>query len=271
MELKEYDQKTLKKLHEVEMEILDEIVRICDKHNLEYFLTGGTMLGAVRHQGFIPWDDDIDVGMPRKDYDLFIKYAKEELNEKYFLDCFETNKDYFLPIAKVKKNNTIFDEVANHHIKCHKGIFVDIIPFENAKKQDSLSQKLQAIFVRNITETVLFKKKVGKLKDYRKPWFVLILNIFPRKILMKIQIWLMHLNKDDSSEYLVALAGSHGYQKETSKRDVFLPTKKIKFENRIYKGMNNPDAYLSKLFGSYMELPPIEKRRNHSALKVSFK
>ena len=92
MTCKEYDDKTLASLHEVELEIFDEFVRICKKHKLEYFMTGGTMLGAIRHEGFIPWDDDIDLGMMRKDYDLFIQYAKEELDEKYYLDCFETNK-----------------------------------------------------------------------------------------------------------------------------------------------------------------------------------
>ena len=70
---KEYDKKTLEQLHKIQLEILDEFIRICDKHNLEYYLVGGTLLGAIRHKGFIPWDDDIDVAMMRKDYDQFIK------------------------------------------------------------------------------------------------------------------------------------------------------------------------------------------------------
>ena len=125
---KEYDKKTLEKLHKVEIEILDEFVRICNKYNLEYYLIGGTMLGAVRHQGFIPWDDDIDVGIMRKDYDLFIKYAREELGDKYYLDCYETNKEYYLPFAKIRKNNTIFNEQVSAHLNNHKGIYIDIIP-----------------------------------------------------------------------------------------------------------------------------------------------
>lgn len=270
MKCKEYDQKILDKLHQTELEIMDEFVRICDKYNLEYFLTGGTMLGAIRHQGFIPWDDDIDVGMLRKDYDLFIKYAKEELDNKYYLDCFETNKDYYLPFAKIKKNNTIFDEEDNHHLNNHKGIFIDIIPFENANKSDSFTQKIQAILVRNITDTMFYKKKIRKLKNSRHPLFVLILSIIPNKQLMKIQKRISKLNKNNNSEYVVALAGTYSYKKETMKREIFVPSKKINFENKEYFGMNNPDAYLTKIFGNYMELPPKEKRRNHMPLKIKF-
>lgn len=270
MKCKEYDDKTLASLHEVELEIFDEFVRICKKHKLEYFMTGGTMLGAIRHEGFIPWDDDIDLGMMRKDYDLFIQYAKEELDEKYYLDCFETNKDYYLPFAKIRKNNTIFDEEDSHHLNNHKGIFIDIIPFENAPHQDSFKQKIQAILVRNITDTMFYKTKIRKLKNSRHPVFVAFLSILPKRTLMKLQNKLMHLHKDDNSEYVVALAGTYGYVKETSKRSVFLPSKNIKFEDRTYRGMNNPDAYLTRIFGDYMKLPPKEKRRNHMPLKIEF-
>lgn len=270
MKYKEYDKQTLNKLHQVELEIMDEFIRICDKHNLEYFLTGGTMLGAIRHKGFIPWDDDIDVGMMRKDYDSFINIAKKELNGKYFLDCFETNENYYLPFAKIRKNNTIFDEEVNHHMNNHKGIFIDIIPFENASKNDSFKQKIQAIIVRNITETMFYKNKIRKLKNCRKPFLVIIMSIFSKKQLMKIQNKISKLNKNDNSPYVVALAGTYGYQKETMKRNYFVPSKKIMFENREYYGMNNPDAYLTRIFGNYMELPPKEKRINHLPLNIKF-
>ena len=110
MVYKEYDKETLDKLHQVELEILDDFVSVCEKNKLRYFLTGGSMLGAVRHSGFIPWDDDIDIGMPREDYDKFIKLGSEALGDKYTLECFELNDNYHLPFAKIVKNNTIFDE-----------------------------------------------------------------------------------------------------------------------------------------------------------------
>ncbi len=126
-----YDDETLNKLHETLIELLDEFVRICKKHNLKYTLVAGTVLGAVRHSGFIPWDDDIDVGMLRPDYEKFLEVAPKELKDKYILDCFEQNKDYHLSFAKIKKNGTIFDEEAAHHMNNHKGIFLDVFPLDN--------------------------------------------------------------------------------------------------------------------------------------------
>ena len=146
---KVYDDKTLKKLHKVEIEILDEIVRICKKHNIKYSLFAGTMLGAVRHAGFIPWDDDIDVGMLRSDYEKFIKIAHEELDSKFSLDCFEYNKKYHLGFAKIKKNGTIFDEEASHHMDNHKGIFVDVFPVDNV--YDNIKRSyINAVIIKTI-------------------------------------------------------------------------------------------------------------------------
>lgn len=268
---KEYDKKTLEQLHKIELELLDEFVKICKKHHLEYFLIGGSCLGAVRHQGFIPWDDDIDVGMMRKDYELFVKYAKEELDTtKYYLDCFETNKDYHLPFAKIKKNNTKFVEKPSAHIKNHKGIFLDIFPIDNANKQNSLFQKVQAIVARNITESIKFKKKMIKLKKTRHPLLSLTFSILPCKTLMKIQKRITILNKNHNSKYVVLITGAYGYRKETNKREVFTPAKKVKFEGKEYTTVADPDTYLSKLYGDYMKLPPKEKRINHMPTEISF-
>ena len=93
----------LQKLQQTETEILEEIDRLCEKHSIVYYLAGGTLLGAVRHRGFIPWDDDIDVAMPRNDYERFRDICLSELDERFYLHCPQTDKNYWLPFAKVRK------------------------------------------------------------------------------------------------------------------------------------------------------------------------
>ena len=265
----EYDKKTLDRLHKVELEILKDFTKICKEYNLKYFLVGGTMLGAVRHSGFIPWDDDIDVGMPRKDYDEFIKIAPTALGDKYYLDCFEYNKNYYLPFAKIKKNGTIFDEGYFDDSEMHKGIFIDIFPFENVSKI-GLSLKIRAVMVHSVLNTMFYKNKMRKLKEVRRPCFVLFLSLFPRKTLMKIQKYYLTKNKDHNSKYINALAGSYHYLKETNLREDILPPKEIIFEGKKFMGMQKPDIYLSNVYGDYMQLPPVEKRVNHMPKRIDF-
>ena len=269
MRYKSYDEETLRKLHEVELEILDDFHKICQDNNLTYFLTGGTMLGAMRHKGFIPWDDDIDVGMPRCDYDKLIKMGPNALGDKYLLDSFEYNKNYYLPFAKIRKKNTIFDEGFYKDGFMHKGIYIDIIPFENVE-EINLSLRIRAIMVRNIVDTMFYKNGFRKLKKTRRPLFVLLLSLLTKRILMKIQHFFMTKCKNDNSKYINALGGSYNYLKETNLRSDIIPPKEVLFENKKYFGMNKPDVYLSRLFGNYMELPPMEERLNHVPKKIVF-
>ena len=256
----EYDDSTLNKLHQIHLEILNEIKKICDKNNLTYFLVGGTLLGAVRHAGFIPWDDDIDIGMPRSDYDKFIKIAQESLDANYFLDCFETNKDYYLPFAKVKKNNTIFDEKVSHHLNNHKGIYVDIFPFENVDKND-WRLKIHAFLALSIAEAVTYKKKVKNLKMTRHAFLTFCLSFFSHQFLMNWQKRETTYCKNNDSLYLCVIGTGYGYKKELNLRSDILPVQEIVFSKNKYNGMQNNDAYLKGLYGDYMKLPPKEKRR----------
>lgn len=134
----------LHKLHNEELNILKLVVRFCDENHIQYFLTAGSLLGAVRHKGFIPWDDDLDISMPRDDYERFLSIAANKLDKCLYLHCNNTDTEYWLPFAKVRMNDTEFVEPTIEKIQTHKGIFIDIFPLDNAKKQKGFFQYLQA-------------------------------------------------------------------------------------------------------------------------------
>ena len=267
MNKNDWDESTLNKLHKVHQEILDEFDRICKKNNLTYFLLGGTYIGALRHSGFIPWDDDVDVGMPRTDYEKFIELSKE-IDSKYYLDCFETNPNYFFPFAKLKKNNTIFDEEVTHHLDNHKGIYIDIFPLDNVNEKNS-SLRMHAVIAKAITDTMLCKNKVKKIKDALHPVISFCFLMFPKKYLMKKQKKIVMYCKDDNSKYMCDIAFGYGVWKELIERCHVIPTREILFSGKKYSCMHD-DTFLKNIYGDYMEIPPIEKRKSHKPLKIDF-
>ena len=140
--VKQYTPEELTQLHQVLYEILEEIVRICDKHNIPYFVIGGTAIGALYDKAILPWDDDIDIGMKREDYNKFLQIASQELREPYFLSWIHTDPHSPYYFAKVKKNNTLFVEEMFKDVPMHQGIFVDIFPFDRIPN-NKLLRKIQ--------------------------------------------------------------------------------------------------------------------------------
>ena len=124
------DKDVLRKVQLLQLKIAKEIKRICDKNNIDYILDSGTLLGAVRHKGFIPWDDDMDIAMTREEYNRFIDVAKIELGEEYFLQTWDTDNNYPMPFAKVRLNDTRYIENVFENANMHQGIYVDIFPYD---------------------------------------------------------------------------------------------------------------------------------------------
>ena len=259
----------LEKLHSVQVEILDEIVRICEKYKLTYYLVGGTLLGAVRHRGFIPWDDDLDIGMPRKDYEKFIKLAKDELDKKYYLQYFQEDKEYWQCFLKIRKNNTLFDETMIENIETHKGIFVDIFPYDNLDKIGFVYKCKWSIF-QNLLKFCLYYRGIFKKDRINHLFFCKLCSIFGMNNILKFCTSWMKKNKNENSKYLVVYHGSYGNVKERFERNWILPTKKIEFENKMYNCPNDYDSVLKNVYGDYMKLPPVEKRVTHLPKKIIF-
>lgn len=164
--VKQYTPEELTQLHQVLYEILEEIVRICDKHNIPYFVIGGTAIGALYDKAILPWDDDIDIGMKREDYNKFLQIASQELREPYFLSWIHTDPHSPYYFAKVKKNNTLFVEEMFKDVPMHQGIFVDIFPFDRIPN-NKLLRKIQYEAV-NFLKCCLMGKEVWLWKHFGK-------------------------------------------------------------------------------------------------------
>lgn len=266
------EKELLKKLQKKEQSILDEVVKICESNNLNYYLVGGTLLGAIRHKGFIPWDDDIDIGMPRSDYEKFKKICRHELPNELFLQDGKTDKNYYLPFMKVRKNNTIFEEDYTINIEMHKGIYIDIFPLDNAKKQISVLQKIQYMIYKKVYAMIWYKVVISsKLEKSFKEMIILGgLKLITIEFLKGLQNYIMALNKNKKSLFYVNMGSQYGIKKQTMPKDKYFPPSKVEFEGKLYNAPKDYDYVLSKIFGDYMKLPPEDKRVTHNPVRLKF-
>lgn len=157
-----YTDEELAQLKRVLYEILGKVDEICKRHGLHYFVTGGTAIGAYFWKSILPWDDDVDVGMPRADYERFLAVAQSELGKDYFLQTTDTEPHSPFYFAKIRKNGTAFEEWDFRHIHMHQGIFVDIFPFDKIPQQ-GWKEKLQHD-VANLLNGLLIAKEIWQWK-----------------------------------------------------------------------------------------------------------
>lgn len=238
----------------------------CTENGLRYYALGGTALGAVRHKGFIPWDDDIDVGMPRADYER-LKTLVDIINQngRYVIEFPLQNVDYYYPICKLYDVNTTL--VENTRAKTKRGIFIDIFPLDGIGNtiEDSIKNFNKVDFWRN-----LFNVKncaVRENRNFFKNCAVVIGNLVPecilnrKRLISKIHNMGMQRAWDDYN-YVVNLFGAW-HEKEITKKSCFGDPKLAEFEDMYIYIPFDVHGYLTALYGNYMELPPIEKRVTH--------
>lgn len=259
----------LKKLHEVQVEILKDVDRFCKENNITYFLIAGTLLGSIRHGGFIPWDDDIDIGMMRDDYEKFIKLYPCDKTNKYFVQALENDPDYWHSYAKVRKSNTLMNEKKICNLNLNKEIFIDVFPFDNVADGGYEKVKLRANIVKVIRETIYVKRKIITLSDCRIKLLSALFMIFNVKTLYKIQKKLMMKYNNQETVNVACYIGEYDTRNEYMERSIFLPVKDTLFEGLNFSGMNKNEVYLEKIYKDYMKLPPVEKRVAHGVLEIN--
>jgi len=246
-------------LRKVQLRLVDmlvEIDKICRKHNIQYWIDFGTLLGAIRHKGFIPWDDDVDVTMPTEDLLRFLEIAPKELPSSLFLQTKTSDPSFRRTLNKIRDNHSLYITPNEDFSKdYHKGLFIDLfelVPYPTVKS------KLQKAIMRWYMKTTsfYFVKQEITLKNH------LASLTFPI-IRAGLHVLWMLLNLKPKNKV--------GYEKHFSvygnsySKDMIYPLKDISFEGHVFRAPANPDRYLTSIYGDYMKIPPEEKRRIHMA------
>lgn len=251
----------LKVLKQIEKENLKAFIEICEKLNLRYYLLGGTLLGAVRHKGFIPWDDDIDVGMPRQDYEVFLEKGQELLPEHLFIQTIFTDPQYPHCFAKIRNNNTTFVESSMCNRKMNHGVYIDIFPLDYYPEDEKASRKLdrkKKYFNRRVACSFYFPEK--ETFKYKLVSFLMKV-MFPslNKVLRKRDA----LYKSAAESELLANHGGAWGKKEIVPKSWYGEGTELQFEGLTVIGPKEYDKWLTQVYGDYMQLPPEEKRVGH--------
>jgi lipopolysaccharide cholinephosphotransferase len=267
---------TLDELKKIELGILEEIDKICKEQNIRYSLCGGTLLGAIRHGGFIPWDDDIDIFMPRPDYNRFVEYCSKN-STPFALLCNKTDERYGYLFAKAMAKNTVIKEENNNPKNIDMGVYVDVFPIdgladtrEEAEKKFSKSRFKRELLVANNWKK-FFRSKTRKwyYEPIRFAFFILSRFARPNKLISAIEkIYPEELF--ENSKYCATICGSYR-DREIAEKEVYTEFVDIQFEGKTFKGLAHYDKYLSNIYGDYMKLPPKEKQVSHHMFEAYYK
>lgn len=280
--MRQVSQEDVRKLQQTLLSMMEDIDAVCRKYSLTYFLCGGSALGAVRHGGFIPWDDDMDLVMPRKDYDLLEVYLQKEFPDSYWVQDVRTDSHYDLNSMKIRKKGTRCLELLDPEPE-KAGIFIDIYPLE-----DTFDNRLLRTAHGIIGEAFLFVCSCVRLCSKRERILKYLEDdksrgVVKKKLLigrcfsfLSLTRWLRITEKVLScchrpkSRYVSIPSGRKHYFGEMYTRQSYFPPREAAFDGHSFFIMNDPREYLEKLYGDYMSVPPESEREYHGVLELRF-
>lgn len=246
----------MNKHQEVLLELLKEFDRVCKKNDISYVVFCGTALGAVRHKGFIPWDDDLDVSMLRSDYEKFLEVAPKELKSQYYLQA-EFSEAWPRSFSKLRKNNTTCLEKFHPKNKnMHQGIYIDIFPCDNASNKEWL-RKVQFYASRIVLAQTLFKRGYETNSKLKKV-FMTCCALLPLKPFHRFS---MGKHSENSQYVQTFLSCTSIYKKGVYKRSWFTDTVEMDFEDMKVPISKHYDELLTTMYGDYMKIPSEEERK----------
>ena len=258
-------------LHQVDVDIVKEVVRICDKHDLKYYMLGGTMLGAIRHKGFIPWDDDIDLGMPREDYEKFLEIAPQELPAYLKVVNYRNDPNYMYYITRVLDTDTKVIEERIGNDNKYTNASIDIFPIDGTPN-NVFARKIYffRVLYHRALMSLCYKDSIDR-KRKRSKKEKLLLWIMERIPVEKLTTPYKQKCKIDKllrkqpvkgAKYIGNIMGAYR-TREIVPAEYYGEGAMYPFEDIQLRGLSMYHEYLTYTYGDYMQLPPEESRKTH--------
>ncbi len=259
---------TLKELHALQLQAALDFAEICKTHNIRYYLIAGCAIGSVRHGGFIPWDEDMDFAMLREDYERFIHVCAASLDKtKYHLQNYRVDPHCTVALTRFCINNTLVRTDSTAHTKECKNIYFDIFPLDNVP-DDEQARGRQKRDIQRINKLILHK--IGYRLNDRAKWkqavhdmIALLLGVIPFHWVIRRKEKILTRHNQENTRCVCSMASKYSYDKQTMLREIYGTPTPVKFENVQFDAPEKLHEYLTKLYGNYMQLPPVEKRNMH--------
>lgn len=259
----------LRQVQLIQIELISEVDRICKKKNIRYNMVGGTMLGAIRHKGYIPWDDDADIGFLREEYEKFRQACKTELNHEkyYFQDCRDT-AGYRWGYGKLRRKNTEFIRLQQEFMPYEQGIAIDLMPFDGVpdSKIEKRIHKLECFIYRKIFWSAVGRKTENNI--IKRCLYEVLYKIPEDIIIRSYQRFIDKCGNRITKEVRILTFPTpkkvFGYE-----RRWYTELKDYEFEGKKFPGAVDYSGYLSIKYKNFMELPPIDKRKTHPISKLT--
>lgn len=261
-------QEELRSVQLVQLEMLEEVDRICRKFDIKYNIIAGTLLGAVRHGGYIPWDDDADVALLREEYEKFRDVCEKELDKsRFYFQDHRNTPGYRWGYGKLRRKNTLFLRENQEHMPYEQGIFIDIFPLDHVSDKRAIraTQNFVLFCIRKMMWAPV--GKVACKSRSLRMWYK-VLSRFPENKLYRIYEGVIKKYNKKNSGWVRILTFPTPNKEYGYKKIWYLNSKEILFENKKFQGIREYDEYLRFKFGDYMQLPPKELQKTHSVTSL---